>query len=270
MTTEIKQFSVIDKGIGAMTKKYKTVPDCATKEGHEDCKKQHREMRKFYTRLEKKRKVLTLPLREKVTKINKAAADIVERLDVISHPFKLAVDTRNDEIEAEEAKRISGLKKEISDIQGFIIEAAGKDSQELAAIIQAVDNIYVDEHFQEFQAEARESLLVTKTKIAEMLSQAIQKEITDKAAADAKKDADAAKKENDELKAKIAAMEVEAVKNTVVVNTGDTEILTVTQNDVKEDSKTLKEVITSWDDCWSIDKIAIAELYSELTERGFI
>ena len=105
MTTQIAQYSAIDKGIGAMTKKYKVVPDCQKKEGFEDCKKQHREIRKVYTALETKRKELKAPLAAKIKLLDSEAKGIVNRLDVISLPFKDAIDDRKIEIAAEEAKR---------------------------------------------------------------------------------------------------------------------------------------------------------------------
>lgn len=273
MTTEIKQYSAIDKGIGAMTKKYKLVPDCQDKDGFEDCKKQHREIRKVYTRLETTRKGLKAPLADKIKLIDSEAKSIVVRLDVISEPFKDAIDDRKIEIADEEAKRIAGLRVEIDNIKDFIIEASGKTSDEISGILEAVDQIEVDEHFAEYQTEAREALLVTKTKMAELLSQAIQKELSDKATDEANKKADESEAENKKLREQLAAMqsnqtETETNKPLKSANKSTKDFPDIDLAELPVIS--LLAAVDEWQSAWSIDKVAYAELSSILKERGLI
>jgi len=279
MTTQIAKYSAIDKGIGAMTKKYKLVPDCQDKDGFEDCKKQHREIRKVYTRLEKARITLKEPLTKKIKLIDGEAKSIVARLDVISEPFKDAIDDRKIELAKIEAKRIADLTAEIENMKEFVGEAVNKSSIEIAEIIESVDLIEVDEHFAEFQSDARETLVYTTTKLAEMLSQAIQKELSDEETAEANKKATAAEEENKKLREQLAAMQnTNETEEVEVLDTNITKLKTLTISSkghrVGETTSPelipLLDFIDDWQSAWDIDKVAYAELSAGLKERGLI
>jgi len=266
MTTEIKEYSAIDKGIGAMTRKYKIVPGCETKDGFEDCKKQHREIRKVYTALENKRKELKAPLVDQAKLLDSEAKAIVGRLDVISIPFKDAIDNRKEELATIEAKRVADLNAEIEGMKAFVSEAIGKTSTQIAEIIEAVDLIEVDEHFEEFQSDARETLIYTKTKLAEMLSASIQRELSDKETAEANKKADAAEEENRKLREQIAAMQ----KANETPNTEENDTIPTVSEETETVELSLTVVFNEWASAWGIDPVALQELSMILKNRGLI
>jgi len=203
MSTEIKQFNVIDAAIAQLTKDYNHLPECSTDEGFEQAKTDYKVIRRFEIDLEEKRNKLLESSRKKIKTITAEARGIDDRLKKISSPFKSAIDIRKEEIKEEEAKRIADLKAVIAGFQNFVSDAIGKTSVEMSEIIESVDNIDVDECFDEFQAEARETLNSVKAKLSEMLALKVHAEIDEKKAADQKAENDRILLEQQQAKDKL-------------------------------------------------------------------
>jgi len=180
MTTAIKEFSPIEAAISVLRERFNFIPSCHTPDELKKTKQEYKEIRKYEIDLDNKRLELTSDLREQKKEIDNSAGDIDKQLKTISKPFKDAIDKRVQELKDAEQKRMLDIRTEITSITNFVYEATGKDSNSIAGIIEAVDMIEADEHFQEFQAEARETLNNTKAKLAQLLSDTISKETTEK------------------------------------------------------------------------------------------
>jgi hypothetical protein len=178
MKTTIKAYSAIEAGIAALQQQYSHQPDCSTTAGFEQCKKDYRSIRKVETSLEKERKIQGDEARKHVALVNTEAGHIQELLRDISGPFKKARDVRQEQIDKDEADRVSGIKERILNIALFINEAHNTNSEGVSAIIESIDLIDCADNFDEFTAEA----LKTKQDVLEQLGQILQQKAQAEAA----------------------------------------------------------------------------------------
>jgi len=170
MSNEIVQYSEIEAAISELSTQYAIVPDCGTDGGLKLCKKQYREVRKYETRLEEKRKDLGVKARKSLANISDEAKRIDGLLKVISAPFKSAFEIRELEIKEAEERRIASIKSRIRGMKDFLVEAQSLTSEGIPSIIEAVDMINCAENFDEFIDEALRTKQDVVARLGEMLS----------------------------------------------------------------------------------------------------
>jgi colicin import membrane protein len=165
VTQAVAEFDRVAAGIAALRDKYEgVVYDVTTTAGMQSAKEARREIREPRLEVERIRKAAKAPILTLGKKLDSEAARITKELLAIEEPLDLQVKTEEARKEAERQAKIDAELKRVSDLQERVAELRGcpnlsptSGSVLIADHIQNLEEIVVDDSFQEFRQQAEDA-----------------------------------------------------------------------------------------------------------------
>lgn len=168
-TVEVEIFRQTDAALAALRDKYAELPSTETEGGYEFVKAGVKEITTYRTTLDAKRKEIKQPYLDAGRVIDSEAKRITAELVKIEEPLKAAKKEADEREKRKKEERIARLQKKVDTIAAHVQTAKGKSSAEIAAIIEQVDRIQIED-FYDLTEQATKVKNDTLDTLAEMFS----------------------------------------------------------------------------------------------------
>lgn len=173
---EVEVFTKTDAALSILREKYAKgkLPDVNTPDGYEFVKAGVKELTTYRTSLDKERQRIKAPYLEAGRIIDAEAKRITGELVAIEEPLKAMKKEVDDREKRQKEERLARLRAKIADMTSHVEKARGRDSAEIAEMIETVDAIDTQADFYELTEEAVRAQADTLDKLGAMYSDRIQ------------------------------------------------------------------------------------------------
>lgn len=138
--------------------------DVTTKDGDKSAREARRELVSLRTALEARRKELKAPALDYSRRVDAEAKRLTDAILQLEGPIDAQIKSEEARRERErmerierERQRVAALQARVDAIKAFPVRAAGKGSVVIAALIEDMGDIVIDESFEEFQQAASDA-----------------------------------------------------------------------------------------------------------------
>lgn len=187
MTTQIQEYSQTEAALKALAEQYAGATfDVDTTDGMKAAKAARADVRGYRTSLEAMRKKIKGPALERCRLIDAEAKRITEALRELEDPIDAQIKEHEAKKEAErqakieaEQKRVESIQERIAEIRGAVaaVNCMGAPaSAKVSEFITEVENIVVDESFDEFFEAARDAKIATLAALTDLHKAAVERE----------------------------------------------------------------------------------------------
>lgn len=169
-TVEVTEYSQTNAALAMLREKYAVVPDANTEEGYAQVKAGIKELTTLRTSLEAARKREKDPYLQAGKIIDAEAKRITDELVKLEDPMKAAKKEVDDRIERERAERVARLQVKVDAIKAMPAQVRGKQSAEIAEMLDRVGEIDAMHDYYDLTKEAVAARQIALDELAQMLT----------------------------------------------------------------------------------------------------
>lgn len=202
---EVVEYSQTEAALAELRSRFAEVPDCSNKENYEFVKAGIRELVKYRTTLEKKRKEIKQPMVEAGRIVDAEAKRITGAIKEIEQPLVEAKKAQDELKERQEQERIARLHQKVDAIRAHVPEARqAQDSVTIANIIEKVDLLDVDHGYYDLTKQAQDAKQETLDELGRIYTERLHTERTERELAAARAEAAQLRAKSEELERQVA------------------------------------------------------------------